>query len=254
MSYCIALLTDFGHADPYVGQMKAVLLRLAPGVPLVDLCHEIRPHNVVQARFMLESSHGFFPDNTLFVSVVDPGVGTDRPILAARYRGRLYLAPDNGLLCFLPENQTSWWHLAPGDQRVSPVFHGRDIFAPLAARMVQGESLDTMGVSVPTPVCRENLPRAVVTAAAIHAVIFHVDRFGNCLLNLPSEQHVPNGCWIFRDSVPVLAVSTYAQIPSGELGLLEGSQGVMELAMNQRSCAEFFGIGPGDTVTLRCGA
>lgn len=129
----IVLLTDFGHVDPYVGQMKGVLLCHAPQATIVDLCHEVRAQDVRQAGFLLQGSCRHFPAGSVFVCVVDPGVGSARDILLAEFGGRLFLAPDNGLLSFLLDEPARWWRTQTDMSGASRTFHGRDVFAGLAA-------------------------------------------------------------------------------------------------------------------------
>lgn len=246
----IALLTDFGHQDPYVGQMKGAILRHAPGTTLVDLCHEVRPQDVGHGAFILEASHAHFPSQTIFVCVVDPGVGTDRAILLAFWNNQWFLAPDNGLLDFLRADHALWWRLTPPPGVSSQTFHGRDIFAPMAARLSRGVTPDSLGTrtTLPGRVHAVQKPAATRTAESISCRVLHVDRFGNCLLNLPIHPLAKH--WRLVSGHVVDVVGTYADIPPGQAGLIAGSQGVMELAMNQASCAQRLGLVPGDTVAL----
>lgn len=246
----IVLLTDFGHLDPYVGQMKGVILRHAPDVPLVDLCHEVEPGNVEQAAFMLQASHAFFPKNSIFVCVVDPGVGTARKILLARLGEQFFLAPDNGLLNFLGNEVASWW-VVSADRPAINTFHGRDIFAPLAARLSLGEAPHGFGVPMisgpPAPLSSSGM----LDPNILECVVQHVDRFGNCLLDVQTSALLRAGRTWRMGRRTVLEVDTYAELPPGRVGLIPGSQGVMELAMNQKSCAQALGLRPGSRVLLR---
>ena len=248
----IVLLTDFGTLDPYVGQMKGVLLREAPDAQVVDLCHEVRAHNIVQAAFLLEASHLHFPPQAIFLGVVDPGVGSSRSILMAQFENQIFLAPDNGLLSFLLDRPVSWWKVAPEFECASKTFHGRDIFAPLAARLALGASPRSMA----TPVSAIEIKRHAMTWAenadgVLDCTVLHVDRFGNCLLNLRAENFdAGDGTLHLDDGTMVAVVKTYAHLSPGQVGLLEGSQGVMELAMNQDSCARLLELSPSKTLRL----
>ncbi len=246
----VVLLTDFGHHDPYVGQMKGAILRHAPDAVLIDLCHEIRAHDTRQAAFMLEASHVHFPGATIFVCVIDPGVGTERGLLLAQWDGRWFLAPDNGLLNFLRCHPAVWWKLPAPPAETSRTFHGRDILAPLAARLARGEHPDTLGVRFqPEQAATPTADRmARIETDTIQCRVVHVDRFGNCLLNLPIQPI--HATWRLTQGQNVDHTETYADIAPGRIGLLAGSQGVMELAMNQTSCASHLGLAPGDTITL----
>lgn len=245
----VVLLTDFGHHDPYVGQMKGVILRHAPDAALIDLCHEIRTHDTRQAAFMLEASYVHFPDAAIFVCVVDPGVGTERGLLLAQWRERWFLAPDNGLLNFIPRT-ASWWQLPAPPTEASRTFHGRDILAPLAARLARGEHPDTLGVGFhPNHAATSPADQmARIETDTIRCRVVHVDRFGNCLLNLPIQP--VHATWRLGQGRNVDHAQTYADIAPDRIGVMAGSQGVMELAMNQTSCARHLGLGPGDKVTL----
>ncbi len=265
----IALLTDFGLADPYVGQMKGALLRHAPDAILVDLSHQVLPFNILQAGFFLNSSQTYFPVGTIFLAVVDPGVGSSRRILLAEVDGRFFFAPDNGLLTQLlhgaPDAVVR--EVTPGaPAAASATFHGRDVFALLAARLANGEGPETLGQRLdPQGVVRMAGASPVREGNALRTTVLHVDRFGNCLLNLEisfwtgrlaacrevcltlptdSESGTSSG------HLPLRVVSTYWELASEEVGLLAGSQGYLELALNQTSVASALGLQPGSTITL----
>jgi S-adenosyl-L-methionine hydrolase (adenosine-forming) len=267
----IALLTDFGLEDPYVGQMKGVLASLAPEALVVDISHQVRPFDVLQGAFFLASSWRFFPKGTIFVAVVDPGVGTQRRLVMVEMKGCAFLAPDNGLLALIVDQgpDVRGWkvgletlseqasQVAPENVSnvVSATFHGRDILAPLAAELALGARPADLG----TPLDIGTLVRPVwavpeLTGQEIAAHVLHVDRFGNCLLNLSL------GHWNIESLAgkgmiaPLLqrlnVVPTYASIPDGGVGLLPGSQGYWELAVYQGSAASVLGLVPGTQVVL----
>ncbi|MDY7000246.1 MAG: SAM-dependent chlorinase/fluorinase [Thermodesulfobacteriota bacterium] len=264
MPQVIALLTDFGSKDPYLAQMKGVLLTLSPSIALVDISHEAEPFNPAHAGFLLNASRAFFPEGTIFIAVVDPGVGGMRKIVVLEKFGQTFLAPDNGLLSLVLA--------APGQARAydltgakdlltaSATFHGRDVFAPIAARLSNGEPARNLGpeISLEDLVC---LPwaRPVYTQGEVHEVsgtVLHVDRFGNCLLNLLIDP------WLARIEAwprislkhpkarPVVLAKTYAGLPENTLGLLAGSQGVLELCLNQGPAARDLSLGIGHAVCL----
>lgn len=256
----IGLITDFGLSDPYVGQMRAVLARKAPGSRVVDISHDVAPFNVAQAAFFLAASYEHFPADAVILAVVDPGVGTGRAIAALEVEGRLLVAPDNGLLALALKN--AWaaniraFDLSAAmdaPSRVSHTFHGRDVFAPLAAWLALGGKPGELG--------REIDPEALISLPWSHPDIrpgracghvLHIDRFGNCVLNLEAGSlGVPTG---LRLTVPaggdLTYARTYGDMPEGGPGLLEGSQGFLELAVNQRSAAKRFGLSMGDAIEL----
>ncbi len=167
----IALLTDFGLADPYVGQMKGVLAKKAPACPVVDISHDVAPFNVVQAGFFLASSYEHFSRDAVFLAVVDPGVGTSRKIVCVQVGERLLVAPDNGLLCLaLKRAQTAEVRVfdvtaaLDAPKNVSSTFHGRDVFAPLAAWFALGGRPEEIGpeMSADELVCEHGASRISV--------------------------------------------------------------------------------------------
>lgn len=250
----IGLLTDFGLADPYVGQMKAVLATQAPQSTVVDITHGVEPFNVAQGAFFLAASTPCFPIGTVLLSVIDPGVGSKRSILVAEHDGRILIAPDNGLVCLAtcPET-TRFYHLIQSDRPVSATFHGRDIFAPLAARLAVGERIE----SLCTPVNADRTVRPLwsepmMAKGHCSVRVLHVDRFGNCVLNLRAEAlgHLDNLTIRTPLGRELPAVDTYSDLPEGAPGLLEGSQGFFEIAVNQGSAARQFGLSMGDPVDL----
>lgn len=251
MHATIVLLTDFGLADPYVGQIKGVLRCTAPDACVLDLCHEVSPHNIAQASFLLQHSYSYFPRNSIFICVVDPGVGTSRAIIAAEYGDQIFLAPDNGLLSFLPP-ESCWWRLHAPSSAISSTFHGRDIFAPLAARLACGTPMACLASRATRSdiSSMQSIPSCILEDSII-CQILHVDRFGNCLLNISDSMADQLGdFWRAGSEHLIRRIKTYAEIGPHEIGLLAGSQGVMELAMNQCSCSAYLNIQPGQALTL----
>ncbi|NDY56104.1 SAM-dependent chlorinase/fluorinase [Desulfovibrio sulfodismutans] len=254
----VALLTDYGLADPYVGQMKAVLTACLPGVALVDLTHGVPPHNVLAGAFFLDASLPWMPPGSVTVAVVDPGVGTSRRIVGLRRKGRLVLAPDNGLLTLLLLRGTmdgAWAFPVP--ETASATFHGRDVFAPLAAALAGGRPVLECGYEV-DPASLVLLPglNPTLEGGRLQAKVLHVDRFGNLILNLritEYEQVVRDAAGVSMElpgAPRIVRAAAYAAVPPGALGLLAGSQGHFELAMNRESAARETGLEPGDAVTL----
>lgn len=256
----IVLLTDFGTSDPYVGQMKGALISKVPDCRIVDLTHEIPPYGLTQAAFFLESSQRYFPEGTLFLTVVDPGVGGPRRIVCLETNSKLFLAPDNGVLGLVVENSDDClaFDLShPLLPCASSTFHGRDVFAPLAAELTVGDSPETLGRAVElTSLVRLEwcAPSDQERVTVCHAL--HVDHFGNVITNLGVERYNAklNGDIEVRTSVtklPVRRVRSYCDIERGTLGLLAGSQGYFELAMNMGSAADLLSLTPGEQMSLR---
>lgn len=256
----IALLTDFGVADPYVGQMKGVFARKAPGVPVVDISHDVAPYNVAQAAFFLAASYAHFPKDTVFLSVVDPGVGTSRKIVCLELGDRLFVAPDNGLLslalklAWAVEVRVFDVSVAlDAPKNVAQTFHGRDVFAPLTAWLSLGGKPEELGreMGADELVCQD-WSQPIVTEGSVQAHVLHIDRFGNCVLNVEAgSMGTPSSVRMTAPSGGELAyVTTYGDMPEGGPGLLEGSQGFLEIAVNQRSAAKRFGLSMGDSLTF----
>ncbi|QGY40012.1 hypothetical protein GM415_07695 [Pseudodesulfovibrio cashew] len=256
----IGLLTDFGMADPYVGQMKAVLAKKAPACTVVDISHEVEPFNVAQAGFFLAASYVHFPGDAVILAVVDPGVGTARRIVGLELDERLLIAPDNGLLSLALS--TTWAQsvraydfsrAVDAPDKVSHTFHGRDVFAPLAAWLTLGGDRTGLGGEIdPASLVAPDWATPDVSPGTATGHVLHVDRFGNCVLNLEAGcLGTPNQLALTAPShTPLAYVTTYAQMPEGAPGLLEGSQGFLEIAVNQRSAAKALGLSMGDEITL----
>ncbi len=272
MSAPIALLTDFGHLDPYVGIMKGVIRARATEVTFLDLTHEIPPGDVLRAAVVLWQSYRFFPPGTVFLVVVDPGVGTARRPVLVESGGYRFVGPDNGVFSLVLEPGWQAWELANPLYRleqVSTTFHGRDIFAPAAAHAalgVPGEAFgppvtDLVRLQVASPRERED--------GVLEGQVLYADRFGNLLTNLGVFQEAGDGTWRFRgwpqprfdrrvrlqalelpDGRRLPWVTTFGQLPPGEAGFLVGSTGLVEIVVNRGSAAERFGLGRGEPVRL----
>ena len=189
----ITLITDFGLEDEYVGLLKGVILGIDPAAVVVDVTHAIKPQEVAQAAFALEASFRYFPEGTIHVVVVDPGVGTERGILCLEQHRQLFLAPDNGTLTLLLEEGEGavlrkLENPAFRRAEVSPVFHGRDIIAPAAAHLSKGVDVRALGPELAreAAVRLERLRPVVRANAGIDGTIVHVDRFGNLISNIPA--------------------------------------------------------------------
>jgi len=255
----IGLITDFGITDPYVGQMKGVIAKKAPTCTVVDISHDVEPFNVAQAGFFLASSYEHFPKDAVILAVVDPGVGTDRKIVCLEIGGRLLVAPDNGLLALALKN--AWDDVRVYDlsqamdapKKISHTFHGRDVFAPLGAWLALGGNPEGLGGRMdPADLVAQPWANPVVAPTKARGHVLHIDRFGNCVLNLEAGTlGTPDTIRMTSPSSGDLAyVTTYADMPEGGPGLLEGSQGFLEIAVNQRSAAKRFGLSMGDEIEL----
>ncbi len=247
----IALLTDFGHRDPYVGMVKAVLYRHGFNGSIVDICHDIVPYSIEHAQFMLYTTYSFFPDHTIIMSVVDPGVGTERNILLATDGIYYFLAPDNGLLSCIKNLVDVWAVETEAFKNASSTFHARDIFAVIAARLASS-GIDAIAKRQVHEYVHTPFPYFCLNNGAIVCRIMHVDRFGNCILSLPNDRyHVSLQKAVVHDTdVMVHHCKTYADLPNGAVGLLQGSSGFVELCMRENDCSGTLGLHIGDGVTL----
>ena len=252
----IALLTDFGRVDPYVAQMRSVLLAVAPCVPVLDISHDVAPQDIVQAAFFLSATLPWLPPGAVVCAVVDPGVGTSRRVLLAEVGRRWLLAPDNGLLTLvLGQEACRLYDATPRRVPVSATFHGRDVFAPLAGRLACGEDACCVAAvwTGPDPVRLEGL-EPERDGELVTCRVLSVDRFGNIVLSLDLARfgRLPHTVSLVAPvAAPFARVLTYADIAEGAVGILAGSQGYLELATSGASASALLGICSGDRVTLR---
>ncbi len=248
----IALATDFGNGL-YVGEMKAVILSRAPRVRVVDLFHDVAPQGVLEGAFLLSKSWRFFPENSIFVCVIDPGVGGDRRILALRAYRRTFLAPDNGLLSFIPDTEVESLRAVRNRRlflpEVSRTFHGRDIFSPVAAALARRLPLARVGPGLTgTTQPRIFLPSLSPrkTKKGWVGSVVHVDRFGNVVTNLDASSRfspIRSGRRVFRR-----CVRTYADAPLSRPVALKGAFGTWEIAVRNGNAARQTGLRLGSPV------
>ncbi len=262
----LALLTDFGDKDSYVGTMKGVIYSLCDNAAIIDLTHHIAPQDVTAAAFVLNSSYTYFPPHTVFVCVVDPGVGSDREIVCMKLEDRFFIAPDNGLLSVLQNGKkieavrtvknTDLWL-----EEISRTFHGRDIFAPVGAHLANGEEMENVGPKKRDPVKDLQLPKPLKTADGnLQGEIIYVDQFGNLITNIgaatlqTSLRGAVNNFNIKIGDVSVKGISdSYADVDEGELLALIGSSGYMEIAVNRGSAKQKLAAHRGASVMLSTG-
>lgn len=256
----IALLTDFGTRDHYAGVMKGVILGICPDATLVDISHDLPPHDIAFAAQELAASYRFFPAGTIFVVVVDPGVGTTRRGLAADLGDRKFVAPDNGVLTAVfqeapPKKVVELTERRFARPTVSRTFEGRDRFAPAAAWLAKGTHLEAFGRAV-TDYRMLDLPLPVLDNGVLRGHVIRIDRFGNVVTNIDRKsfdklagnsvlQLTVRGQQIGR------IVSTYADITPGDVGALFGSTDHLECSAQAESAAARLGVGVGDPVELR---
>ncbi len=273
----IALLSDFGEDDPFVGIMKGVIAGIAPQAQVVDLTHKIPPGDTLRAAVMIWQSAPYFPSGTVFLSVVDPGVGTLRRGVIVQTDDHVFVGPDNGLFTFILKDEGNAWELAdPKYQLPQPgaTFHGRDIFAPAAAHAAIGIQGSQFGHRIPNPV-QLGMPRLQLSAGQIQGEVLYSDRFGNLLTSLgklvtadrityhldpwldlgashygelPIES---NQAYLsLPDGSRLSWVDTFADIPRGNCAMLVGSSGLIEIAANRMRAADLLKLDRGDHITL----
>ena len=256
----VFLLTDFGAGSPYVGAMKAVMLGIAPSLRIVDLCHDVPPQDVTAGALILGSLRRHIPPRSVVAAVVDPGVGSRRQLLAAAAGGIVWIAPDNGLLsCILPRRIPGGClrriaHKSLWLPRVSRTFHGRDIIAPVAARLASGMPIESVGPGAARHV-RLRFPAPRRDRTGISGRVVYADRFGNLVTNI-TEKMVstlaaggPITVRIAGRTISGLS-ATYSDAKPGRLLALVGSFERLEIAVRNGSAAAELGAGPGDPVRV----
>jgi S-adenosylmethionine hydrolase len=256
----ITLLTDFGSQDYFVGAMKGTILSLEPGARIVDITHEIPPQDVRAGAFNLLAVYRDFPDGTIHVGVVDPGVGSARRGIVISCANRFFVGPDNGLFSWICERERNFRAVQPTNEKffrhpVSDTFHGRDIFAPVAAALSKGVALEELGPLVDDLVQLESLAPRLPGGGVIEGTIIHIDRFGNCITNL-TRSHFAAGAKLVvngREVSSFLSFFADKRTDSDELFCLFGSAGFLEIAAQNSSAAQILGTQHGDPVTLRSG-
>ena len=253
----IALLTDFGTVDHYAGAMKGVMLGICPEATLVDISHDIPAHDVTAGALELAAAYKYFPSGTVFVAVVDPGVGSARRGLAADTGDYRFVAPDNGVLTLVlreapPKKIVELTERRYARPTVSRTFEGRDRFAPAAAWLAKGTLLPALGRPV-SEIQRLDIPQPEATADAVTGVVLRVDRFGNLVTNIDRKSVERLGGTIAIDAgghrVDRL-VATYAELSADGVGALFGSTDHLELAAPSASAAALLGLGRGAPVSV----
>ncbi len=256
----IALTTDFGLQDPYVAEMKAVILGLCYDAIIVDITHSIEKFNIRMGAYMLASTEPYFPKGTIHVAVIDPGVGTARRSLLVQTQDASFIGPDNGVLMLAAEKQgimeireiTNPEFMLP---HVSNTFHGRDVFASVAAHLANGVSTSEFGPEIHDAI-KPDFIKVIFRKNSLIGEVLHVDSFGNIITNVTDQDlnHLRIGNSLrteVADCKMNLKIGrTYAESKRGEALILVGSQGYLEIAINQGNAAEKFDAKQGDKVLL----
>jgi len=261
----VTLTTDFGLNDHFVGTMKGVILKIVPNAEIVDICHSVQAFDILDGALALAQAYFYFPPRTVHLVVVDPGVGSARRPIIANSEEQNFVAPDNGVLSLMyaREERLSVRHVTSEHyflQPLSNTFHGRDIFAPVAAYLAKGVDHEKFGEEI-TDFVRFNAPRPKPTDAnTIRGVVLRVDRFGNLITNF-APQDAPA---LFQQMPPAFKIivgkreisvmrSNYAEGAPGEVFGILGSMGYLEIVANRSSAAQLVGSGKGTEVQLILG-
>jgi S-adenosylmethionine hydrolase len=255
----ITLTTDFGHDEPFVGMMKGVILSRYPTARIVDLTHEIPVFAPAIAGFWVQRSLAYFPTGTVHVAIVDPGVGSARRIIGAAVQGQIVLAPDNGLITPLLEAEAGV-HIREVAQETldnvglprSTTFHGRDLFAPLAAGLVSGNLVfEQLGPSI-NDVTRLPQVTPSISDHEISGSIVVTDRFGNLITNLPGEHLLrwPD-CEVCIANRPIAVGRTYSDAPTGDFIAVVNAHNLIEIAVNRGRAADLLPEPAATTVVIR---
>ena len=262
----ITLLTDFGLQDEYVGVMKGVILSINSGVQLVDITHALTRHDVVQAALVVKSTFSYFPTNSIHLIVVDPGVGGKRKVLCCQKDGHFFIAPDNGALSLVIQDgnvdelravTNEAYILKP----VSHTFHGRDVFAPVAAHLSKGLDMSRLGQQIgPSDVVTLDLPAPFLSPRnALVVKILSIDAFGNLMTNIDQETLMRFGSGQRLEDVVITlgrskirGVSTsYDSAKAGSPVAVFGSRKLLEIAVNQADARTYFKAGLGQTIRVK---
>lgn len=254
----ITLLTDFGIRDGYGGVMKGVIKKINPMLEIVDLTHEIPPQNIAAARFCLINAYPYFPEGTVHIAVVDPGVGTHRRAIALQLSNNNFLVgPDNGLFSgVISQNQiinaveltnSNYWLTT----RPRNTFHGRDIFAPAGAHLATGVPIQNLGAEIdPTSLTKININNCVEKSTGIYGCIQYIDRFGNLITNI-LDKYIKSKTWNLEvKGLMIRGCNTYADVSLGEAIALVGSDGWLEIAANGGSAESLLQVNLGVEVIL----
>jgi len=259
----ITLLTDFGQADPYVGIMKGVILGILPQASIIDLCHDLPSYDIEEAAFLIQAAHPYFPPGSIHVVVVDPGVGGPRRPLLVITEKYLFLAPDNGVLSYIFERGgfRRAFEIAATHYFLSPrssTFHGRDIFAPVAAYLSKGIEAESFGPEVYDPV---RIPLSLPQwkeGGSLSGKVVHMDRFGNLITNIGLQDLIcldPKGTWcqatVKMEGIEIKGLkSFYGQGEKGKLAAIVGSSDHLKIFVNQGNACLVSGRKKGDEVMV----
>ena len=255
----ITLTSDFGLKDPYVAEMKGVILTINPNAILIDITHEVAQFDVRAGAFMLASAAPYFPAGTVHLAVVDPGVGTQRRAIIIQTKKSFFVGPDNGVLFLVAQNQgiEHIYHLTNPKfmlSSVSRTFHGRDVFAPAAAYLDRGVEPTEFGEEISDPVSPQ-FAKVKRANGSLIGEVMHVDDFGNIITNINQTDIAQNQIKLVKVELPSISLQlafgeTYAEAKAKEPIALIGSHGFFEIALNRGNAAEKFHVKAGDKIVF----
>jgi S-adenosyl-L-methionine hydrolase (adenosine-forming) len=258
----LTLLTDFGNRDVYVGVMKGVIAQINPNLTVIDLTHLLPPQDIAAGRFCLMDAYPYFPNGTVHVAVVDPGVGSQRRCIAVEFANGFLVGPDNGLfsgvlsqspaIAAVELTNVDYWR----NQQPSSTFHGRDIFASVGAHLASGIPLKNLGKEIdPATFIKLNLPKSTLVENGVVGCVQYIDHFGNLVSNIP-ENYIPKNYiqdknWHVKvDGLTVEACTTYSDVQVGDVVALVGSHGWVEIAVNNGNAQSKLNINLQDAVKV----
>lgn len=257
-SRIITMTTDFGCQDYYVSAMKAVILRICPEARFVDISHDLPPQDIMAGAWVLKNTAFLYPPGTIHLAVIDPGVGSSRRPVLVRVGDQFFVGPDNGLFSLVVESEEhqvveltnqNYWR-----DTVSSTFHGRDIFAPVAAHLCKGVSMEDMGRE-----CRElttyRWAQPISDDEGVQGWVMHIDRYGNLVSNIPGSlikaYDSDAGFKIYVGNTILKSISaSFSDVPDGEPVALIGSSGMLEIAINKGDAGQMLGIEKGAPISL----
>ena len=257
----VTLLTDFGLRDGYVAQMKGVILRRCPKCQIVDLSHLVERHNIAEGAFLLESSVPYFPKKSIHIAVIDPGVGSRRLPIIVGSKSAILVGPDNGVLSLAAAKLgvSRAYRIDQsmlGIEDASSTFHGRDIFAVAAAELANGRPPRSVGKSLRS-IEQLKFPGPKVSNNTVRCAVLHIDTFGNVITNVRNDFPVQflSPSRLLRvlangKSLKAKSVKTYSSVGIGELAVLKGSQGYLEVFAREQSVSELLGLRASDELVI----
>ena len=255
----ITLTTDFGLQDYYVSAMKAVMLGISPSSRFIDISHDVPPHDVMAAAWILNNSAFLFPERTVHLTVVDPGVGTTRRPVALKVNNQFFVGPDNGLFTLVTQDydyeaveltNKDYW----ATTRTSSTFHGRDIFAPVAAHLAEDGDLHKLGEPI-DELYKYKWAIPVADRDGVQGWIIHIDHYGNLITNIGEQlikDHIGDGNYnIYVGNTKIREiVDTFASVSQGEPAAYIGSSGMLEIAINKGNAKQMLDIEKGSPINI----